>query len=144
MLNDVPEGYAGPLPTEVPTSYKDFLRKCNGAVFGRLVLFDAEVVAGSQFYADPQEGTPVQLNRSDWFCFGKADEDPLFLERATGAVRGFPDTGIVWWQSERFEKLGDSLDSFLLDRAFGAGYREFTGAGTEDTWATVLQRLGRV
>ncbi|MEV6795435.1 hypothetical protein AB0M87_26370 [Streptomyces sp. NPDC051320] len=120
------------------------MQKSSGAICGRLVLFDANVVADSQFYAEPTEGTAVQLNRGDWFCFGKANEDPLLLERATGAVWGFPDTGVIWWQSEGFEKLADILDGFLLDSACGHGYQELTGAGSEDPWATVLHRMGRI
>ncbi|GAB2882307.1 hypothetical protein GCM10027074_58370 [Streptomyces deserti] len=98
----------------------------------------------SQFYAEPGEGTPVQLNRQDWFCIGKIDEDPVFLHRPTGEIWGFPDTGVIWWQSEIFEKFADDLNTFLLDSAFGSGYQEISGDDPDDAWLTVLRQLHRI
>src|SRR5689334_3152263 len=106
MMNDVPAGYSGrALPHDIPADYVDFLCKADGGIFGSVVLFEAKVVVDSQFYADPREGTPVQLNREEWFCIGKINEDPVFLHRPTGGVWGFPDTGVIWWQSEVFDRF---------------------------------------
>ncbi|WP_406477208.1 hypothetical protein [Streptomyces sp. NBC_01615] len=145
MMNDVPAAYSGrPLSSDVPVDYADFMSRSNGGIFGCVVLFEAKVVADSQFYADPMEGTPVQLNRNEWFCFGKINDDPVFLHRSTGEVWGFPDVGVTWWKSEVFEKFNDDLDSFLLDKAFGSGYREICGADPDDSWVAVLRRLHRI
>jgi hypothetical protein len=145
MMNNVPAGYSGrPLGSDVPADYADFLSKADGGIFGCVVVFEAKVVVDSQFYADPMEGTPVRLNRDNWFCFGKINEDPVFLHRPTGEVWGFPDTGVIWWQSEVFEKFADNLDGFLLDKVFGSGYQEISGEDPDDSWLTVLGQLGRI
>ncbi|KPI15695.1 hypothetical protein OK074_2140 [Actinobacteria bacterium OK074] len=145
MMNDVPAGYSGrPLAPDVPADYADFLRVANGGIFGRVVVFDAKVSVDSQFYADPMEGTPVQLNRDDWYCLGKINEDPVFLHRTTAEVWGFPDTGVTWWQSDVFEKFNDDFDDFLLDKAFGSGYRDISGDDPDDSWLTILRRLHRI
>ncbi|GAB2882301.1 hypothetical protein GCM10027074_58360 [Streptomyces deserti] len=40
MMNDVPAGYSGgPLPSDVPADYVDFLNGADGGIFGRVVLF---------------------------------------------------------------------------------------------------------
>ncbi|MEU9381345.1 hypothetical protein AB0D38_10240 [Streptomyces sp. NPDC048279] len=145
MMNDVPAGYSGrPLPSDVPAAYADFLSRADGGIFGSVVLFEAKVVVDSQFYADPREGTPVQLNREEWFCIGKINEDPVFLRRSTGEIWGFPDTGVIWWQSEVFEKFADELNDFLLDKAFGSGYQNIAGDDPDDSWLTALRQLGRI
>ncbi|MEV6765250.1 hypothetical protein AB0N16_32335 [Streptomyces sp. NPDC051105] len=145
MMNSVPVGYSGrPLGADTPADYVEFLAKANGGIFGRVVVFDAKVVADSQFYADPLEGAPVRLNRDEWFCCGKIDDDPVFLHRETGEVWGFPDTGVTWWQSEVFRRFADDLDGFLLHWAFGSGYQEISGADPDDSWLTVLRQLRRI
>ncbi|MFE7170777.1 hypothetical protein [Streptomyces sp. NPDC057616] len=145
MMNDVRGGYSGrPLSSDIPADYVDFLIRADGGIFGSVVLFEAKVVVDSQFYADPREGTPVQLNRTQWFCIGKINEDPIFLHRATDEVWGFPDTGVIWWQSEAFEKFTDDLNGFLLEKVFGGGYREIAGEDPDDSWLTVLRQLDRI
>ncbi|MCI3241174.1 hypothetical protein [Streptomyces spinosisporus] len=145
MMHNAPVGYSGrPVGPDLPADYADFLSKSDGGIFGRVVVFEAKVVVDAQFYADPMEGAPVQLNRDDWFCFGKIDENPVFLHRPTGEVWGFPDTGMTWWQSEAFRKLADDLDSFLLDKAFSSGYPDIFGEDPDDTWLRVLRELNRI
>ncbi|MEC4016977.1 hypothetical protein [Streptomyces sp. H27-D2] len=144
MMNDVPEGgKGGPVPG-APRDYVDFLKLANGAIFGRIVVFDAKTVGDMQFYADPTEGTPVQLGREEWFCFGKVNDDPLFIRRTDSSVWGFRDMGALWWQSEIFESLEDGLDSFVRGKAFGDGYLSFTSAEADDPWWQVLRHIGRV
>ncbi|MFI2432433.1 hypothetical protein [Streptomyces sp. NPDC018693] len=146
MMNSVPEGYGGPwpLPEELPAVYADFLARADGGIFGAVVLFGAKYAPRSQFYADSVEGGPVRLGREEWFCAGKIDEHPFFLHRATGEVWGFPDIGTIWWQSERFDRLGGDLTGFLLDKVFGPAYLALSGEGPDEPWPTVLRRLGRI
>ncbi|MGW7273164.1 hypothetical protein ACWGH5_21880 [Streptomyces sp. NPDC054864] len=142
MMNDTPAPYGGrPLPSDIPDDYAEYLRQANGGIFGRVVLFDAKVVVDSQFYADTMDEAPVQLGREKWFCIGKVNDDPIFIDRRSGNIWGFPDTGVIWWQSETFEMFSRDLDGFLRHYAFGAGYAELTGATSDDTWLEVLARL---
>lgn len=142
MMNDTPAPYTGrPLPSDIPEDYAEYLRHANGGIFGRVVLFDSKVVVDSQFYADTMDEAPVELGREKWFCIGKVNDDPIFLDRSSGNIWGFPDTGVVWWQSETFEMFSRDLNSFLMHYVFGAGYAEITGATPDDTWLEVLNRL---
>ena len=139
MMNSLPPAAAGPI--DGPADYVDLLRTSDGPICGDIVVFSASSVGRSQIYADPQEGVPVRLDRDTWFCFGKVNEDPLFLSRADNTVWGFPDRGILWWQSDRFEQYADDLDQFVLDYAFGGGYLSLAEDGQ---WARLLRHIGRV
>ena len=57
---------------------------------------------------------------------------------------GFPDAGIVWWQSDRFERFADNLDRFLVDHVFGSGYLSMAGVEADDQWWHLLRNLGRM
>lgn len=143
MMNSVPEGASGSTGTEAPAGYLELLPVANGGIFGRIVVFDAKTVGKMQFYADETEGAPVHLGRDSWFCFGKVNEDPLFIDRKDGSVWGFPDMGIIWWQSDVFENLADSLDAFLVEYVFGPGYRSLSGAPDDDQWWRLLMCMER-
>ncbi|WP_405984684.1 hypothetical protein [Streptomyces sp. NBC_00872] len=143
MMNSIPEGVrGGPGAEEVPGDYLEFLSVANGAIFGRIVIFDAATIGEMQFYADETEGAPVRLGRESWFCFGKVNDDPLFISRRDGSVWGFPDMGIIWWQSDIFERLAGDLDEFLLRCVFGRGYLSVSGASEGDQWWRLLTHTG--
>lgn len=126
MLNAA--GAASGRPFEEPVDYADLLQIADGLICGKVVMFSADSVGRSQILAEGQEGVPVQLGRDTWFCVSKVNEDPLLLNRVDGSVWGFPDMGILWWQSARFERIADDLDRFLLDQVFGGGYLTLTGS----------------
>lgn len=145
MMNSIPEGAPGRvLPADCPSGYSEFLQAANGVILGRLVVFDAKTVGKMQFLADPVEGVSIRLNRDEWFSFGKVNEDPLFIRRVDNTIWGFPDMGVIWWQSDRFERLADDLDSFLVSVGFGDGYLSLAGADDTDQWWRLLQQLGTV
>jgi hypothetical protein len=127
-----------------PADYVDLLRVTDGLICGQLSVLSAKFVTRAQFHVDPLDGAPIQLGRDKWFCFGKVGEDPLLLNREDASVWGFPDAGIVWWKSDRFERFADNLDRFLLDYAFGAGYLTMAGVQADDQWWRLLRHLGRV
>lgn len=144
MVNSIPEGASGRSPPTIgPADYSEFLQVANGAIFGRIVVFDAKIIEKMQFYADPVDGAPVRLNREEWFSFGKVNEDPLFIRRSDNTIWGFPDVGVIWWQSGRFERVAEGLDAFLLRYAFGSEYLSLASADDTDQWWRLLQRLGR-
>ncbi|WP_427923936.1 hypothetical protein [Streptomyces sp. cg40] len=141
MMNSIPEGAAAPSGMEAPAEYLELLPAANGGIFGRIVVFDAKTVGKMQFYADETQGAPVPLGHESWFCFGKVNEDPLFINQKDGSVWGFPDTGIIWWQSDTFERLADNLNGFLMEYAFGHGYRSLSDAPEDDQWWRLLMRM---
>jgi hypothetical protein len=144
MMNSIPDGVSRRVETEAPAEYVDFLGLADGAIFGRVVIFDTNTVGQMQFYADETEGVPVQLGRGAWFCFGKVNEDPLFIRRSDGSVWGFPDRGVIWWQSDAFEQFADSLGDFLERYALGPEYRPLSGAPEDDQWWRLLRHIRRV
>jgi hypothetical protein len=66
------------------------------------------------------------------------------MSKEDGAVWGFPDTGVLWWQSNLFERYSDSLDAFLEKYAFGDGCQTLSGVAEDDQWWRLLQRIGRI
>ncbi len=143
MMNSIPEGTSRLLSAETPAEYQEFLQVSDGANFGWIITFSSKKVGESQYLADEREGAPVRLGREAWFCFGMVIEDPLFINRMDGTVWGFPDTGVIWWQSAVFERFADSLGFFLEDYAFGERYLNFTGVSEDDQWIRLLRRIGR-
>jgi hypothetical protein len=143
MMYSVPAGARTAVPADLPTGYATLLSIVDGGIFGRVVLFDAKTIEQMQFYADPIPGVPVRLDPGRWCCIGKVNEDPLFVDRTDGTVWWFPDVGVIWWQSDRFERLADDVTAFMTDHVFGAGYRALTGADEDDQWWRLLRALGR-
>lgn len=143
MLNSLPRPASRPPAIEAPADYIELLQITDGLGCGRIVVFDAKFVARSQFYTEVPVDAPVDLNPTDWFCFGTNSDEPLLIQRATGAVHGFPDTGVEWARSDRFEQFAPSLDEFLTDHVFGPGYPALAGVD-DDEWSQVLRRLRRL
>jgi hypothetical protein len=144
MMNLLPEGASGLLPATCPADYSEFLQVADGAILGRIVVFGANIIEKMQCFADPVAGVPVQLNRDEWFSFGKVNEDPMFIRRSDNTIWGFPDMGVIWWQSDRFECFADDLDTFISNYAFGSDYLPFTGANRTDQWWRFLRQLDKV
>lgn len=144
MMNSIPEGTSRASGVEAPAEYLELLRLTDGPSFGEVVVYDVKRIEKNQFYADDDEGAPVRLGRDLWFCFGKVNEDPLFINRQDGSVWGFPDQGIVWQDSDVFEKFADSLGEFLERYALGPEYRALSGVEEDDQWWRLLMHIGRV
>ncbi|WP_346130870.1 hypothetical protein [Lentzea roselyniae] len=58
-------------------------------------MYDVKRFEKNQFYADDDDGGSGSAWRDLWFCFGKINEDPLFINRQDGTIWGFTDQGIV-------------------------------------------------
>jgi hypothetical protein len=143
MMNSMPKRAPKPLTIDVPDDYRELLTVSDGLGCGPITVFSSKYAAKNQSYTEPIEGAAVALDPETWFCFGTIDEDPLLIERATGAVHGFPDTGVIWWQSQRFEQYASSLDEFLTEHVFGPGYPALVRID-DDQWCQFLRRLGRL
>lgn len=144
MMNRIPEGASRISGMDVPVEYLDLLRISDGPNFGEIVVFGSGSIERNQFYAEVDEGARVRLGRDLWFCFGKVNEDPLFIGRGDGAVWGFPDRGVVWQDNDEFERFADSLGDFLASYALGPGYLDFSGSQEDDQWWRLLMHIGRV
>lgn len=145
MMNSLPAG-ARPdeLGDDIPEEYREFLAAANGATCGDVTVFAASDVLKMQFYADPVPGAPVTLGRENWFCCGVISDEPFFLNRSTGEVWYFPDTGEEWSMSSTFEKVADDFASFFLEHMAGPGYADLSATGRNDQWADLLGHVGRM
>jgi hypothetical protein len=141
MLNSIPEGISPPSGMEAPTDYLEFLSVADGGIFGRIGVFAAKLADKMQFYADEFDGAPVRLGHDAWFCFGRVNENPLFIDRRNGSVWGFPEVGILWWQGQAFERFASDLGGFLVEYVFGRGYLAISGASEDDQWSRLLERM---
>lgn len=144
MMNSIRDGASRTSGLEAPAEYLELLRLSDGPSFGDVVVYGVKWIEKNQFYADDREGAPVRLGRHLWFCFGHVNDDPLFINRQDGTVWGFPDQGIVWQNSDVFEKLADGLGEFLERYALGPEYRVLTGVEEDDQWWRLLTHIGRV
>ncbi|WP_157528844.1 hypothetical protein [Nocardia sp. NRRL S-836] len=144
MMNSFPEGISRAPGLDAPTEYLDLLTFVDGPILGQVVVYRCKVVESMQVYAEEDEGAPVRLGVEKWFCFGKANEDPLFINRRDGTVWGFPDRGIVWQDSEVFGQFAGSLGEFLETYALGSKYLTLPGVDEDDQWWRLLKHVGRV
>lgn len=145
MLNSLPAG-ARPerIGSDLPDRYREFLAVCDGGTCGDVTVFDAATVGSMQFYADPVDGAEISLGREEWFCPGVVSDEPIFVNRSTGAVWYFPDTGIEWWKSAAFERAADDFTTFFLAWVAGPHYMRLTGSRPEEQWPDLLSVLGRL
>ncbi|MEV0493343.1 hypothetical protein [Streptomyces atratus] len=145
MMNSLPAG-ARPegIGAGLPDWFREFLAVCDGATCGDVTVFDAATVDSMQFYADPVEGAEAGLGRKEWFCPGVVSDEPFFVNRSTGAVFHFPDTGVEWWMSSVFEKAADDFTTFFLEWVAGPRYIHLTGSEAEEQWTGLLRRSGRL
>jgi hypothetical protein len=117
----------------LPTDLRRILEMTDGVYAGNLAVFSSEGIAGNQFYcADLDGGT------DRWLCFAVVMDFPLMIERPTGAVWWFPETGLEYYfMSERFELLTESVEEFFDRYVLGEGYARI--CGTDDPWYNFLR-----
>ncbi|OAH13199.1 SMI1/KNR4 family protein [Streptomyces jeddahensis] len=145
MMNSLPAGARrDELGSALPASYREFLEVVNGATCGDVTVFGVPTVDGMQFHADPVPGAAVVLGRDEWFCCGVIADEPFFVNRATGEVWYFPDTGVQWWMSSSFERAADDFTSFFLRWVAGPEYVRLSATGRDDQWADLLSHVGRL
>lgn len=142
MLNVVPQA-ARTVPPNIPDGYARFLACADGAALGVVALYRARDVERMQIFADGVQDIPVRLGRERWFCFGAVSDEPLFIDRTDGSVWGFPDAGVIWWQSDRFERYAGSFEDFVRDWLLGPRYAQLTGVGPTDQWSRLIAAMNR-
>ncbi|MEV4665691.1 hypothetical protein AB0J85_27550 [Micromonospora echinofusca] len=145
MMNSMPApSRATSAIADAPASYLELLEATDGFICGPVVLFDSKTVTSMQFYAEAIEGSAIPLNQEDWYCVGVISDEPWFIKRSDESVWVFPDAGVTWWMSDRFEQADTSLANFFLHAVCGPSYLTLTGASRGDQWWQLLRHLGRL
>lgn len=132
LFADLPPGAADARVLEqLPAGHSRVLAASDGPRCGVIVWFDTGYLTSQQYFCDDLPGGPER-----WVCFGHNSDEPLVIERATGAVWWYPPTGTLYWMSGRLEKLTDTVEAFFTDYCLGSKYPQATG--DHDQWYQFL------
>ncbi|MFI7302829.1 SUKH-4 family immunity protein [Micromonospora aurantiaca] len=131
----------GNVPAELPAGLRDLLLVADGLRAGAFELASTDRLTGVQYFLDYAPAfSPVPQDKTGWLVIGTRSDEPIFLERATGAVWYFPPTGTEWFMGDAFEELAPDLDSFVHYYVLGPGYAELVT--DDDAWYAFLDRQG--
>ena len=134
----------GTIPADVPGPVRELLDVADGILAGAFVLFGTGSYDCFPYaFAYMPEFTGVGDEPAKWALFGNLSDEPLLLNRETGAVWYFPFTGAEWYMREEFAEIAPDLDSFLAYYVFGPGYREI-GCDRPDHWWRFLHSQGLI
>ncbi|MFC5924363.1 hypothetical protein [Micromonospora vulcania] len=129
------------VPAGTPTGLRDLLLVADGLRAGRIELRSTSTLADIQYYLDSApDWSPIPADRAGWLVIGTRSDEPIFLERGTGAIWYFPPTGTEWAMSDTFEEIAPDLASFVHYYLLGPGYAELTPAA--DRWYAFLDEQG--
>jgi hypothetical protein len=132
-FGDLPPGLQpGEGPADLPAALRALLEITDGPVCGSIVVFAAEDLPERQFYTGNVDG-----GERDWLCFATVADEPLLLRRDSGEVWYHPDTGTLYWMSDRFERLVPDASAFAERYLFGPGYRDLV-PDPDDRWYELL------
>ena len=129
IIGEIPEG-AENIPPEVlqliAPVHSAFLKLCNGATFGDIILWSVEELLENQ-YRVPSE-------QPSWYEIGQLLYEPLFLDKHSQCVI-FP-TDVY----EGIEGIEVDFDTFTREYIFGSKYKEkIIGYDNEDDdWSAFL------
>ncbi|MBQ1062417.1 MULTISPECIES: SUKH-4 family immunity protein [Micromonospora] len=131
----------GDVPAELPDGVREFLLVADGLRAGAFELASTGRLPGVQYFLDyAPDFSPIGQDKGGWLVVGTRSDEPIFLERATGAVWYFPPTGTEWFMGDSFEELAPDLDSFVHYYVLGPGYAELVT--DDDGWYAFLDRQG--
>ncbi|HEY8533280.1 MAG TPA: hypothetical protein VIL44_05310 [Micromonospora sp.] len=138
-LGDFPPGRTVS-DSDLPPGLAEVLAVTDGARGGDIVVYSHERLKEQDIPFEQAAAIP-EGEADRWLCFGTLNYEPLLVHRETGEVWWFPDTGVLWWQSEEFRKLTDSVAEFVVNYLLGSGYLDIC-VGGDDDWARLLVELG--
>ncbi|WP_435586794.1 SUKH-4 family immunity protein [Micromonospora aurantiaca (nom. illeg.)] len=131
----------GDVPAELPAGLRDLLLVADGLRAGAFELASTDRLTGVQYFLDYAPAfSPIPQDKTGWLVIGTRSDEPIFLERETGAVWYFPPTGTEWFMGDAFEELAPDLDSFVHYYVLGPGYAELVT--DDDAWYAFLDRQG--
>ncbi|WP_406079694.1 hypothetical protein [Micromonospora sp. NBC_00858] len=129
------------LPADLPAGLRDLLLVADGLRAGRIELASTSTLAGIQYHLDYAPAfSSIPEDRAGWLVIGTHSDEPIFMDRGTGAIWYFTPTGTEWFMSDAFEELAPDLDSFVHYYLLGPGYAELTPA--DDRWWAFLGQQG--
>jgi hypothetical protein len=129
------------VPAALPAGLREFLLVVDGLRAGSVELPSARRLDGVQYFRDyAPDFSPVLRNKAGWLVIGTRGDEPIFMERETGAIWHFPTTGAEWFTADAFEEIAPDLDSFVHYYILGPGYAELVSA--DDRWHAFLDRQG--
>ncbi|GIF12784.1 SUKH-4 family immunity protein [Actinoplanes teichomyceticus] len=133
---------ADEIPAGLPRPVRELLAAADGILAGAFDLPAAAELPGIQYHLETMPGfTRIADEPQRWLVFGTLHEEPLLLDRETGAVWYFPDAdGDEWFMRERFDNVASGLDEFVGHYVFGPGYGRI--AFDDDEWWEFLSRHG--
>ncbi|HEX4705602.1 MAG TPA: SUKH-4 family immunity protein [Pseudonocardiaceae bacterium] len=127
----IPDG-AVDVPADLPAELRELLAASDGPRCGSIVVFSVAELPDNQFYCEDVDGA-----EAEWICFGMIDDNPLYLNRSSGAVWWFPD-GVEGRMNGDIERFADSLVVAVERYLFGLGYAEVVTGGDQDRWYAFL------
>lgn len=132
----------GAEPPGIPEPLLAVLRASNGPWAFTFLVHPADEVAGGQAVLDLATGYEEITSDPDrWLAIGSVEDEPLLMDRRTGEVWWFPDTGTPWYMSDEFEVLAADPLELVDDYLLGDRYLE---VATDEEWFEVLRRAGLV
>jgi SUKH-4 immunity protein len=129
------------VPADLPAGLRDLLLVADGLRAGRIELASTSTLAGIQYHLDyAPDFSAIPEDRAGWLVIGTHSDEPIFMDRGTGAVWYFPPTGTEWFMADAFEELAPDVDSFVHYYLLGPGYADLTPA--DDRWYAFLDQQG--
>ncbi|MET8348570.1 MULTISPECIES: SUKH-4 family immunity protein [unclassified Micromonospora] len=129
------------VPADLPADLRDLLLVADGLRAGRIELASTSTLTGIQYHLDyAPDFSAIPEDRAGWLVIGTRSDEPIFMDRGTGAIWYFPPTGTEWFMADAFEELAPDLDSFVHYYLLGPGYADLTPA--DDQWHAFLDQQG--
>jgi hypothetical protein len=127
-------------PADLPPGLREMLELSDGPWGGAVVLFPTDQLVKQHFSCDDLD---LIDDPTAWLRVGTVSDEPLLLHRKTGELWWFPDTGTLWYMSDRFELLVPDMETFVAGYLLGRGYRDIA-PNPDDGWYAFLRDLGLV
>ena len=129
------------VPASLPADLRDLLLVADGLRAGRFELASTSTLAGIQYHLITRRTSPPSReDRAGWLVVGTRSDEPIFMDRGTGAIWYFPPNGTEWFMSDAFEELAPDVESFVDYYLLGPGYADLTPA--DDRWFAFLDEQG--
>ncbi|WP_146172216.1 SMI1/KNR4 family protein [Melghirimyces profundicolus] len=114
------------------SDYIEFLRECNGATFGSIILFSWDELSEEEWRL-----WGMEEETKNWICIGVTLSDEVIaLNKYDGSVH-------LFHQGPPFQHLGvlgKDFNEFLGDYVFGIKYLDIS-CGDKDDWYQILKNF---
>ncbi|MBG6065355.1 SUKH-4 family immunity protein [Micromonospora ureilytica] len=129
------------VPAGLPADLRDLLLVADGLRAGRVELASSSTLPGIQYHLDfAPDFSSIPQDRAGWLVVGTRSDEPILMDRGTGAIWYFPPNGTEWFMADAFEELAPDVESFVDYYLLGPGYADLTPA--DDRWFAFLDEQG--